>query len=119
MKENRCIVCGEQKNGLEVKEDYIIGSIRWIKRNITMGFWPEKGSRLVVCKGCYPKYSKYRTAYVRKSIMYPTLGVLFLIALLFVSPNKVLAIIYGLILIIVMYALSLLTYTPAVKTPEQ
>jgi hypothetical protein len=118
MKENRCIICGEKKDGLEVKEDYVIGVLRWIKRNVTKGFWPEKGAHLVVCKGCFPKYHKYRAAYSRRAVLYTALGVMFLIVLVVISPIRLLGLAYGLALLAITYLLSLLTYMPALKMPK-
>ncbi len=118
MRESRCIICGEKKDGLEVKEDFVIEAIRWTKRNVTKGVWPEKGSRLVVCKGCFPKYSKYRSTFIRRSTLYPTLAILFLIVLVAISPNKLVGFAYGLIMAIIIAGMSLLNYMPALKMPK-
>ena len=113
--ESRCIICGLEKDGLEVKEDYIIKSIRWFKRNITRN---EKGYRLVVCKDCYPKYAKLRESYMRKQVTYIIIGVLFAAVLIAFSGGRLLsAILYGIIIIVFMYLLAQLSYMPALKIP--
>ena len=35
MKESKCIICGEGKNGLEVRNDHIIEAVRWFKRKLS------------------------------------------------------------------------------------
>ncbi|MCL4373298.1 MAG: hypothetical protein M1360_00925 [Candidatus Marsarchaeota archaeon] len=116
MEETRCIICGLEKDGIEVKEDFIINTIRWIKRNITRS---EKGYRLVVCKECYPKYKKARDSYVRKELTYLAIGVLFAAMLVVFSGGHVLrAILYGAIIIVFMYLLAQLSYMPALKLPQ-
>ena len=82
MKESRCIICGEKKNGLAVRNDYVIESVRWFKKNVTKN---EKNYRLVVCKDCFLKYKKARDSYQRKELMYTTLGAVFAVLLVFIS----------------------------------
>ncbi|MGC8537392.1 MAG: hypothetical protein ACP5MZ_00180 [Candidatus Micrarchaeia archaeon] len=108
----RCIICGEAKEGLPVKEDYIIASIRWVNRHI---FHKYRNYRLVVCKDCYLKYSKQRDKYVRKQITYVIIGVLFTLALFFSSRGNPISLLYGLAVIVFMYALSLTSYVPALN----
>jgi len=115
MQESRCIICGLEKDGIEVQDDYIIEAIRWFKRNVTKS---EKNYRLVVCKECYPKYKKARDSYTRKQITYIAIGVIFAAVLIAVSSGRLLsAIFYGIIIIIFMYLLAQLSYMPALKIP--
>ncbi len=114
MKETRCVICGARKNGLEVRQDFVIETIRWFKRNITRN---EKGYRLVVCKECYPKYAKERSKFERRQIFYLIIGVLFTIVIVIGAGNKALALLYGFVVLVFVYLLSLLTYIPAVNTP--
>ncbi|MCL5412710.1 MAG: hypothetical protein M1474_03670 [Candidatus Marsarchaeota archaeon] len=113
-RELRCIVCGEKKPGLEVEDDYVIDAIRWFKTHVTRN---AKNYRLVVCKACYPKYNRYRSSYIKKQVAYLVLGFVFAGLLAIVSPSKLIALGYGAAIVVFMYALSLLSYTPAVKTP--
>jgi uncharacterized membrane protein len=114
-KESRCIMCGEARDGLEVNEDFVIYTMRWFKRNITKN---EKNYRLVVCKDCYPKYYEERKKYEKRQALYLVLGILFAIVLIIVGQNKLIALLYGLIVILFVYLLSLLTYIPSVKIPQ-
>lgn len=116
MKENRCIICGEKKSGLPVKEDFVIGAIRWFKRNVTKN---EKGYRLVVCKDCYKEYHKSRAVFERRQIAYLALGVIFTAVLFFASGLNVFTIPFGLALTLFLYLLLLAgRYTPALDVPR-
>lgn len=116
MKENRCIICGEKRDGLEVSDDFIIEMIRWIKRNVTKN---EKGYRLVVCKDDFLKYKKARDSYQRKQMFYLVLGAVFAFTLILLSgPNILGAILYGAIIILFLYALAQISYMPALTMPK-
>ncbi len=111
-----CIICGEEKDGLEVKEDYILKGMRWIKRNITKS---PKNYRLVVCKEDFLKYKKKKDSYDRKQIVYVALGIIFLVMLLSYSSVRILsAFFYGGIVIIFLYLLAQLSYIPSVSMPQ-
>jgi ribosomal protein L34E len=112
----RCIICGKEKEGLEVKEDFVIYAIRWFKRNITKN---EKHYKLIVCKECYPKYYTAREKYEKRRALYLVLGIIFALLLVLIGQNKIIAVLYGIIIIIFVYLLSLFTYMPAVKIPEK
>ncbi|ASI14038.1 membrane protein [Candidatus Mancarchaeum acidiphilum] len=113
---NRCIICGQQKPGLHVKDDFVLDSIRWIKRNITKN---EKGYKLVVCKEDYKKYLKERNKYIRRQIFYIAIGIVFAALLIIMSGGSIGAILFGLAIILLLYLLSLLSYIPAVDLPEK
>ena len=113
--ESRCIICGEEKNGLEVEEDFVIRAIRYFKKNVTRN---AKNYHLVVCKEDYMKFSKARDSYVKKQILYVVLGAVFAALLILYTWPNLGAIIYGLAIVILMYAISLLTYIPAVRLPK-
>ncbi len=110
--EPRCIICGEPKQGLPVQNDWVIESIRWIKKNITKN---EKNYQLVVCKECYPKYKKMYSSYKNKQAFYIVLGIIFTALLFFASRYNIFSLISGLILLLFLYLLSLLSYMPALK----
>ncbi|MCL4404811.1 MAG: hypothetical protein M1544_03405 [Candidatus Marsarchaeota archaeon] len=114
-KESRCIICGKETDGLEVKPDYVIGAMRWFKRNITHN---EKNYRLVVCKEDYPKYKKARDSYNSKTISYVIIGVIFA-ALLIITGRSLGAAAAGIGIIILMYLLSLLSYMPGLKVDSK
>lgn len=111
MPELRCIMCGLKKNGLEVKEDYIINGIRWFKRNITKN---EKNYRLVVCRNCYKKYEKNKHSYDKRRVSYLALGIITAALWIFFSKS-IGGILAGIFIIAFMYLLSLLSYTPSIK----
>ncbi len=115
MKESKCIICGEGKNGLEVRNDHIIEAVRWFKRNVTKS---EKNYRLVVCKECFLKYRKARDSYQRKEIMYTMIGAVFTALLLAVSDFSLAAFGVGIAITACMYLLSQLSYMPSVQMPE-
>lgn len=114
MRETRCIICGRHRQGLEVNDDSVIRSIRWMKMRLHM----KTGYHLVVCKEDYRKYYAARHAFERRRALYIGIGVVLAVLLLFVNPT-LLAIIYGLGVILFLYLLSLLNYAPSVKTPHR
>ena len=114
MKQSYCIICGNRKEGLVVKNDFVIEAIRAFKRNVTKN---EKGNRLVVCRGCYAQYKKRRDRFSSRQVMYVALGVLFGIFSLLISFTLV-SLTLTIIVIAVLYALSLLNYTPALEVAD-
>ena len=114
--ELRCIICGEKRDGLAVKEDYVINAIRWFKKNVTKN---EQGYSLVVCKEDYPKYAKGRNSYIKKQVAYTALGVIFAILLVIGSGGRAISLLFGLLVIAFMFLLSILSYMPAVDVPEK
>lgn len=112
---NRCIMCGEMKSGLPVKDDYVIQTVRWFKKTVTKN---EKGYALVVCKECYPSYAKQRQKFEQRQILYVVLGVIFAVVLFVASTNKLIALVYGFTVLVFIYLLSLLTYIPALEIPR-
>lgn len=114
-KESRCIICGEQKTGLEVSQDAVIEAIRWFKKNVTKN---EKGYALVVCKQCYPKYASERKRFQRRQTLYLALGIIFALVLVIASRGALLSVFYAILVVVFMYALSLMTYVPALNVPN-
>jgi hypothetical protein len=111
---SRCIMCGEARDGLEVKDDWVISGVRWFKKNVTKS---SKGLRLVVCRPDYEKYEKERKRYVRNRALYVGLGVLFAVMLALVGGLR--AIPMGLLFIVILYLVSLFSYMPDVLKPEK
>ena len=110
--EDACIICGKRIAGLEVRDDHILSSIRWFKRNVTRN---EKGFRLVVCKDDFPKYYKQRKSFERKRSLYLGLGIVFAIALFVMSSFNLYSLLYGLGIVVFLYLLSLVSYMPALE----
>lgn len=116
MKETRCIICGEKRNGLAVRSDRMIAAIRWVKRNVTKN---EKSYNLVVCRDCFLKYKKARDGYQRKQATYTAMGLVFAVLLLFVSGFRLSAFAAGAAITAFMYLLSQLSYMPGVSMPAE
>jgi len=115
-RKNACIICGEQKDGLEVLPDNVLNTMRWIKEKTTR---KKKDYRLVVCKDCFTKYRKLRSSYERRTTLYVALGVVFTVMLALVSGSRILgAIGYGIALTVFLYLLAQISYMPRVKLPE-
>lgn len=110
--EPRCIICGSAKDGIAVQDDQVLGIMRWFKRNVTRN---EQGYKLIVCRSCYPTYTKSRKRFVNRQVLYVGLGVILSLLLVVGGANKLLAVLYGVVVIVFMYALSLLSYMPALK----
>ncbi len=115
-REPRCIYCGSAKDGLAVREDAVIASIRWFNRRILGRY---RNYRLVVCKDCYLNYRKARKKYVRKQASYLVVGLLFAGLLVAVSPGNLFAYLFGFAIIAFMYLLSLVSYLPALEAEPQ
>ena len=114
MKATYCIICGKQKHGIPIKNDSVLEAIRWLKRNVTKN---EKGNSLAVCRECYPEYRKRRDKYTSRQAIYVIMGVIFLVlgAAIQLTASTVMA---GIILLIALYCLSLLNYTPALSMKD-
>ena len=103
-----CIICAKKKEGITVKDDRVLESIRWFKRNVTRN---EQGNKLCVCKECYPVYKKRRDTYTSRQIIYVVIGAIFAI-LIFALSLSLAALATGAVILVGLYLLSLLSYTP-------
>lgn len=109
----RCIICNEQKEGLEVAPDSFIRTLRWLNSHTIKHKNPY---RPVVCRECFVKYRKMRKSFERKRIAYIVIGVLF--AAVLATSLKPLAVLAGLGVIAFMYLLSLVNYMPALRVQQ-
>ena len=108
-----CIICGKHKDGIKVANDPVLGTLRWFKTNVTKNV---KNNALVVCKSCYPKYSTQRKKYVNRRTAYLALGILFLIFSLIISSGAwPTALLVGIAIVALLYALSLINYMPGLQ----
>ena len=104
-----CIICGKEKQGIRVKSDWVLESMRWFKRNITRN---AKDNVLVVCKEDWPQYNKARKKFTGRRMLYVGLGIIFVILGLLTGPSlNTLAL--TLAILAFFYLLSLLSYMPA------
>lgn len=108
-RESYCIICGEKKDGIEIREDYVIHAIRWFNRKVLRT--PEKRNRIVVCSSCYPNYKTRRKKYLSRQRTYLVLGFLFMLFGVVIARNAQ-SFIIGVVVIIILYLLSLLSYLP-------
>ncbi len=110
-----CIICGKQRDGLPVQNDYVIDAIRWFKRTVTKD---EQRNKLIVCKEDYPTYKKNINRYNSRQIIYLSLGVLFMLLGLAVSVRAG-TFLGVLVVLFFLYLLSLLNYTPSLVIEKE
>ena len=110
-----CIICGNKRNGIPIRNDYVLEVMRWFKRNVTKD---EKGNRLVVCKECYPKYKKNMDRFNSRQAIYMVLAGLFFIFTILTAPILQ-AVSLSIMVFIALYLLSLLNYTPGLQITEK
>ena len=117
MPDSYCIICGKKKDGIEVADDNVLATLRWIKTNVTKN---ARNNRLVVCKACYPEYSKMRKKYMGRRTAYVALGVLFLVLSLVISSGAwPSALLISIIIIALLYLLSLINYMPGLRIKKE
>ena len=112
----RCIICGEHKDGLDIRVDNVVLAIRWLNSHT---FRVSNPYRPTVCKECFPKYYKARKSYEKKQVAYVILGFLFAIFLVLASGGRPAAFLFGFAIIAFMFLISLLTYVPTVDIPAE
>ena len=113
MPSSYCIICGKKKDGVKVADDHVLKALRWFKTNVTKNV---QNNKLVVCKACYPQYSKQRKKYVSRRTAYVALGILFLILSVIISYGAWLtALSIGIFIVVLLYALSLINYMPGLQ----
>ena len=113
MPSSYCIICGKKKDGVKVADDHVLKTLRWFKANITKNV---QNNTLVVCKTCYPQYSKQRKKYVSRRTAYVALGLIFLILSIIISSGAWLtALSIGIFIVVLLYALSLINYMPGLQ----
>lgn len=106
-----CIICGEEKKGIEIENDFVLDSVRWLKKKLTH---KEKHNKLVVCKEDYPKYKEARSRYEFRQKLYVGLGVVFVL-LMFLVSSKLTTLLVAVAVLILFYLFTLLSYTPKLK----
>lgn len=104
-----CIMCGKEKDGIEIKEDHVIKSMRWFNRKVLRT--GPRNNRIVICSEDYPKYKEQRRKYLSRQKVYAVLGLLFLIFGVIIAKT-VGALLIGLAVLAALYLLSLLSYLP-------
>lgn len=114
-----CIIDREEKAGIPIKEDIVINAIRAIKRKLRI----STGNDLVVCAAHVEEAKKRRERFERSLMTSAGIGAvlgIILVLLAIFNPNRSIvsvlqAIIFLLLLVLIMAALSLYQYFPAIK----
>jgi hypothetical protein len=106
-----CIICGKEKDGIEIREDNVSRAIRTINGYVR---GKRLNNRVVVCKECYPKYNKYRKRYISRQRLYLILGVAVLVVSMLLSPS-IGSLLFSVMIIILLYLLSLINWLPALS----
>ncbi len=107
-RESYCILCGEKRGGVDVREDAVLQAMRWFKKEVLRK--PVRKNRLVVCSSCYPGYKEQRKKYLSRQRTYLVLGVLFMVFGIVIAGLRALPLSIGILLLL--YLLSLLNYMP-------
>ncbi len=106
-----CIICGERRPGVPIRDDRVLNAMRWFKRNVTRD---ERGNSLVVCRDDYSAYMKKRGRYTSRQALYIAVGVIFAaLGLLVRFSLSTFAI--SIAVLAALYLLSLINYTPALS----
>ncbi len=103
-----CIVCGKEKNGIEIRNDKIIEGIRWIKTKITGS---HSDNRLVVCRDCYGKYSVSKKRFDSRKRLYLILGIIFAALILLVNVT-IISIAFAIFMVALLYVFAFFNYVP-------
>lgn len=110
-----CIFCYKEKDGAAVKDDFVISSIRKVKRAIGIA----KNNTLVVCSDCTETYTEKRTKYERDLVMHAVVGglvlLLFVFLPIFTTGFSIVSILLGLLLFLLIMALSVFSHCPKVE----
>lgn len=110
-----CIICGKKKKGVAVTEDRVLQLLRWFKGNVTHDL---KGNSLVVCNEDLEAYKKKRDHFNSRQKIYLALGVIFAILGL-IASFSLKSITVSALVIIALYLISLINYTPGLVTENK
>jgi len=115
-----CWLCEKEvAEGTPLKNDVVIRFIREWKRK----FGILKGNELVVCSEHLAKYTEKRKNFERNLVLYATIAVIVAIGvpilpLLMGASFNFTSICFSLVLAVMIFALSILKYVPALDTGE-
>ena len=118
-----CIVSRKEVpegEGTPIKEDGIIRTIRKIKAKLGI----LQNNELVVSDECLEDYKKKRSKFEKMAVIHTTIAAVLVILLtigplLLGAPFNVVSIFFALILGVMIIALALLGYVPALETGEE
>jgi hypothetical protein len=115
MAKTYCMICGKEKDGIAVEDDYVLRAIRWFKSNVTRN---EQGNRLAVCKDCYAQYKKERKRYESRRVVYAALAALFFLVSVATFP-RITTVAVSLGVCALLYLFSLMSYVPKIALKPQ
>lgn len=117
-----CIIDQKESDGIPVKDDLVLKSIRRIKQ----AFKISTGNQLVVCKTHLEEAKQKRSKFEKSLVTAAGIGALFgviIVVIAILSQNSLLDILRAIVLlvflVVVMAALSLYQYFPAVEESKQ
>ncbi len=109
-----CIHCNKEGDGkpkltqgYPIKDDYVIGIIRWLKRKTRT----EQKNRLVVCEKHADEHEKKRGGFERSLIIYGGIGIFLLVILLLLNLSFG-SLIAGLLLLLFLVVTAHIKYVP-------
>jgi hypothetical protein len=108
-------MCGKRKNGIAIRDDRVLQSLRWFKGNVTHSL---QGNDLVVCSEDMEEYKKKRDRFTSRKNLYVALGVIFAILGLIISIS-INTILLSVLVIAALYLISLVNYTPGLATDQK
>lgn len=115
MQKSYCIICGKEKKGIAVENDFVLDTIRWFKKNVTKS---GKNNKLVVCKEDYKTYALSRRKFESRQKLYVIFGVLFVILSLLVSRSAS-TLPIAILIMLLLYLFSFLSYMPRISIKKQ
>lgn len=124
-----CIVCKKEGiKGTPVRQDVILETIKKVKTRLGI----LRGFKLVVCPEDLEIYRKKRAKFEKMAVLHTTVAAILIILLVFGpillgAPFNLMSIFFALVLGVMVAALALLSYVPALegekelknRTPEQ
>jgi hypothetical protein len=114
-----CVVCGKEKSGIPIREDFVIRLIRKLKGIFKL----STGNRLVVCNEHIEEAKKRRERFEKGLLTYAGIGAVLGIILILINIlisfdiiRLLQSLLLLILLVIVMALLSLYQYFPAMAT---
>ncbi|MCX6772375.1 MAG: hypothetical protein NTV88_01230 [Candidatus Micrarchaeota archaeon] len=114
-----CVVCFKEKDGYKVYDDFVIRTIRGIKKRLGIA----KNNSLVVCKDCLEEHRKKRKAYEKTLIIHIVLAGVVLVAFVLLpiltSGFSITAIALGIFLAALIVGMAVFSHHPKLSDEAQ
>jgi len=120
-KKTACIVCKKEGiKGTPVKQDVILDTIKKVKTRLGI----VRGFKLVVCPDDIEVYRKKRSKFEKMAVLHTTVAAILIILLVFGpillgAPFNLMSIFFAFVLGVMVAALALLSYVPALEGDEE